>query len=497
MSNKKKVVIIGGGIAGLSAGIYAQRCGFQATILESHFIPGGNCTSWKRGGYLFEGGMHWLTGSNPKESLNKIWRTTGALNDSVKIHTNEPFMVYDHHGMMIRSYRDVDQTEKHWISLSPADKKEIKALCAKIRKLKNLSMPISDIKGVKVTKKARPPLSLLFSALSAIRVIKACAKISREQYANRFTHEGLREFIRASTTDKSGILPLVFTMGTLARGDGGFPEGGSLPFAERMAKTFTSLGGLLLLSTKADKVIVENKKAVGVMVGGKKMIADAVIIAADTMQIDHLFDVMPRADWLDEMRTQSQPTMCTLISLGINADLSNYPHGYYFKPQETVKLSNETYEYLSFNNYAADPVYSPKGKTALTTILEGDTYDFWKKAKAEGRYNEEKRLIADKIISALTAKIPEIAGKVEVVDVATPLTYERYCNNWKGSWMTEMRPDTSMKSYPAVIKGLDGVYFAGHRMMPPGGLPVALMSGRTAVQYLCRDTKTVFVSEEL
>jgi hypothetical protein len=62
--------------------------------------------------------------------------------------------------------------------------------------------------------------------------------------------------------------------------------------------------------------------------------------------------------------------------------------------------------------------------------------------------------------------------------------------------MTEMLPNMKIKTYPSDIKGLAGVYFAGHRMMPPGGLPVALMSGRTAVQYLCRDTNTLFISED-
>ena len=40
-----KIVVIGGGIAGLSAGVYARKCGFDVTILESHSIAGGNCTS--------------------------------------------------------------------------------------------------------------------------------------------------------------------------------------------------------------------------------------------------------------------------------------------------------------------------------------------------------------------------------------------------------------------------------------------------------------------
>ena len=100
------------------------------------------------------------------------------------------------------------------------------------------------------------------------------------------------------------------------------------------------------------------------------------------------------------------------------------------------------------------------------------------------------------MIAALEAQIPEIKGKCEVWDAATPLTNERYCGNWRGSWMTEMTSGMKMNRYPSVIKGLESLYFAGQRISPPGGLPVALVTGRTAVQYLCRDTGTVFVSED-
>ena len=491
----KNIIIIGGGIAGLSAGIYAQKCGFNVTILESHNIAGGNCTSWKRKGYLFEGGMHWLTGSDKNDPINKLWRYVGALDDSVEIRTDEPFIEYDHDGTPIRFYRNIDETEKHFLALSPADEKEIKRFCKYIRKVKDLAMPVTDLRGVKVTKKNHPPISLLFTAISAIRVMSALKKIPREQFINRFTHEGIRDALRSSTTDDTGIMPIVFTMGTLARGDGGFPEGGSLPFAARMVKTFTESGGAIYYNTRAERVVADCGKVTAVIAGDKRFETDAVIITADTMAIDHLFEIPPSAPWLDEMRKVTKPTMNTFVSLGVAADLSSYPHVYIFKLKDPIKLDKQTYEFLSVNNYAADPVYSPEGKSSLTVQLGGDTYDFWKKAKEENRYAEEKQRVTDAVISALTAQIPEMSGNVEVCDVATPLTYERDCGNWKGSWMTEMTPSMKMKSYTANIKGIDGVYFAGQRMMPPGGLPVALMSGRTAVQYLCRDTDMLFVSE--
>ena len=493
----KKVIVIGGGIAGLSAGIYAGRCGFSTTILESHSIAGGNCTSWKRKGYLFEGGMHWLTGSDPKTPIHKLWRCVGALDDSVVIRLDEPFYEYDWGGTRIHLYRDVDKTERHWLDIAPQDEKEIKTLCGYMRKMKGLTMPVSDLRGVKVTKRNRLSLSMLFSFLPVLGMMRKLPKISRDKYIGRFSHEGLREMMCSFTSEESGILPLVFTMGILASGDGGFPEGGSLPFAGRMAETFTAPGGVILYNTRAERVVVENNKAVGVMAEGKRLDADAVIVTADTMQMDYLFESPLKSPWLDKMRAVTLPTMNVLISLGIATDLSKYPHRYVWKPGEPIKLDTQTYDFMAINNYAGDPVYCPEGKTAMTTMLGGDTYDFWKKARDENRYAEEKQKIADEVIAAITKQIPEVKGRIEVCDVATPLTYERYCANWKGSWMTEITSGMSvMKSYPAVIEGLSGVYFAGHRMSPPGGLPVALMSGRRAVQHLCRDTKTVFASED-
>ena len=132
----------------------------------------------------------------------------------------------------------------------------------------------------------------------------------------------------------------------------------------------------------------------------------------------------------------------------MNADLKKYPHIYDFKLKKPIKIGEDTHEYLSINNYASDSDYSPNGKTALTIILNGDTYDFWKKAKEKNQYAEEKQKLADAIIDALSTQIPEINGQVEVWDIATPLTYERYCASWRGSWMTAMTQGKKMmKNY--------------------------------------------------
>ena len=54
----KKVVIIGGGIAGLTAGVLLQKAGVSVEVFEKHTIVGGQCTGWKREGYFIDNCIH-------------------------------------------------------------------------------------------------------------------------------------------------------------------------------------------------------------------------------------------------------------------------------------------------------------------------------------------------------------------------------------------------------------------------------------------------------
>jgi len=72
-SESKKILIIGGGIAGLCAGVYARKCGYQAEVLEMNTLPGGLAMSWRRGEYTFETCLHWLVGSKPGAHLRDYW----------------------------------------------------------------------------------------------------------------------------------------------------------------------------------------------------------------------------------------------------------------------------------------------------------------------------------------------------------------------------------------------------------------------------------------
>jgi len=61
------VVIIGAGIAGLCAAVYARKCGYHVELIEQHDSAGGLATSWQRGDYTFETVCIGSPGPNPKD----------------------------------------------------------------------------------------------------------------------------------------------------------------------------------------------------------------------------------------------------------------------------------------------------------------------------------------------------------------------------------------------------------------------------------------------
>ena len=54
----KKVIIIGAGIAGLTAGVHLQKAGYETEVYEKNPLPGGMCTGWMREGYFIDNCIH-------------------------------------------------------------------------------------------------------------------------------------------------------------------------------------------------------------------------------------------------------------------------------------------------------------------------------------------------------------------------------------------------------------------------------------------------------
>ncbi|MDF2540391.1 MAG: amine oxidase [Herbinix sp.] len=318
-------------------------------------------------------------------------------------------------------------------------------------------------------------------------------KISVSEYSKRFHHPAIRCLLTNVVGEAYNASALFFTLGCLASGDGAYLEGGSLGLAQRMAKRFNQLGGKILYGSPVDQVIVEHNRAVGIIVKGQRINADAIIITSDTLSATKkLFAPALSEPWIERMHNNTKLAACTFVSIGVECDLSNLPEDLLFPLKKSFTFVGQEITTLSLHNYAGYPGYAPKGCSTLTTIITGDTYEFWKAKKECGEYDKEKENLGNSILAFLSQVLPQTAGKVAVIDVATPLTYERYCGTLHGSWMAVTEKGTKSTAYPLTSESTKSLYFAGQRLQTPGGLPVAVDTGRRAVQYLCKDTNVVF-----
>jgi phytoene dehydrogenase-like protein len=179
--------------------------------------------------------------------------------------------------------------------------------------------------------------------------------------------------------------------------------------------------------------------------------------------------------------------------MGVKADLSKLPYCCVFPLEEPFEYAGCKWSELRIYNYAAYKEHAPEGCTTLTCLLIGESYGFWKAAKADGTDKDKKKELGELFVNRLAEFIPEVGSALEVIDVATPCTYERYTGSYEGSWMSVWEKGGKQYNYPQTLDTVFGVYFAGQRIQMPGGLPIAVYTGRLAVQHLCRDFGEVFV----
>ena len=496
-----KLVVIGAGISGLSAGIYAARAGFDVTIVEQHNIPGGLSTSWSRKGYYFEGGMHWLTGSSPEMPLNKVWKETGALQDNNPIELRDPlYTVFDENGKKVCLYRFLPQMEQALIEYAPEDKHMIKKMCRAIKDFTNFHMPVFDTKGCK----CRTPVKInpmeFIKMLPAVMRVPYLKNISYMEYVSKFKNKNLQHLLKSVIGYRYNALSFIYTMGSFASGDCGYPDGGSIRMANNMLETYKSLGGKILFRTKAENIHTEDYEVRGVVIsdgrGGEtsELEADAVIVTQDARAaVDCLFDTMVDEPWVNTMRHEAKTEQNMFIGLGVKADLSRLPYCCVFPLDKPFEYAGCKWTELRIYNYAAYKDHSPEGCTAVTCLLIGESYGFWKAAKADGTYKAKKQELGELFVKEISKFVPEIGENLEVIDVATPCTYERYTGSYEGSWMSVWEKGGKQYNYPQELESLFGVYFAGQRIQMPGGLPIAVYTGRQAVQLLCRDFGEEFI----
>ena len=494
----KSIIIIGAGIGGLAAGCYARMNGYITTIFEMHDKPGGLCTAWQRKGYTIDGCLHWLTGSAPGSNLFQLWEELGMIQDKRVIDMEQFYRIEGANGKVFNLYCNIDRLEQHMKELAAEDSRVISECAKAMRRLTRLDMPVG-----------KPPelygpvdgMKLMLKMLPYLGDFRKWGKMTMVDLGMRFKNPLLREAWQQIWFPEFSSIFMLMTIGFMHQKKAGYVIGGSMELSRAIEKRYLNLGGEIRYKSKVTKILVENNRAVGIrLADSSEYRADYVISAADGHAT--IFDMLDGKYINDKIRGyyDNFPIFQPLIyiGLGVNRSFDDMPKiisGITFELDKPVTIAGQERKWLSVRIHNFDPTLAPAGKTLLTVMIVSN-YAHWKSLREDMKlYKEEKEKIADTVVSLLDKRFPGLASKVEMRDVATPITFHRYTGNWQGSfegWL--MTPKNLTSQMSKILPGLDNFYMAGQWVQPGGGIPSGAMTGRQVIQLICKLDKKPFVT---
>jgi phytoene dehydrogenase-like protein len=494
------IIIIGAGISGLAAGCYAQMNGYQTQIFELHDLPGGLCTAWHRQGYVFDGCIHYIFGSGPGQPFYNVWEELGAVQNLEFVNQTDFMQIRGPAGEVLNVHSQPDEFEQHLKTISPEDSRLIEGFCRGVCTFKDFDLSMLQQKP-KSLMTATDWARVGKEVLPFIRVLGKWGNLSLRELASQFKHPFLQRAIPHMFAWPD--VPVMVGMSLLAYLDNrnaGFPIGASLEFAKAIERRYLDLGGEIIYSAQVERVLVEDDQAVGVrLYDNREYRADRVISACDGRRT--IFDML-RGEYVNRrinklydghlpMHSQLQ------VSLGVNRDLSAEPHWVTHLLEEPVLIAGEDRYEIGVKHYCFDPSLAPPGKSVVIVMLT-TSYSYWQRIYGRRDYNAEEIQEAGILIDRLNQLYPGIKGDIEYMDVATPLSYERYTGNWQGAscgWLlTKETLPLMIKGVPKRLPGLDRFYMVSQWTEPGGSVPIVAMSGRNMIHEICHEDGREFVT---
>ena len=496
----KSIIIIGAGLAGLSTGCYAQMNGYRSRIFEHHAQPGGVAAAWKRGDYTIDGGIHFLMGHRPGQSTYRLYEELGTAqaNRFLDMPLYGRFLD-EASGRSLEVTADLDRLANELKAVSPDDSRIIGEVIAGARAMHGMDMGEMGL--------SEPPeltgwLGRAGQMWKMRRMLKYFGgKYARPaaEYAQGARDPFLRWFLENLFLPEVPVWFALMLVALVADGQMGLLEGGSLGFVLPIGKRYKDLGGQVTYSATVEKILVENDTAVGVrLADGSEHRADIVVSAADGYST--IFKMLDGRYVSEKIKARYKDWKLVrpmvMVSFGVAREFAGEPWLSMMRLERPLVAANQTVGNIVIRIFNYSDKFAPKGKTVVQAAFETE-WDWWYELQNDRpRYEAEKERVAADMLQRLDAHYPGISSQVEVADVATPCTTWRYTLNHKGAyegWLPT--PKAIRTQVEKTLPGLANFYMAGQWVMPGGGVPPCLYSGRHVVQILCHRDGKPFLTE--
>lgn len=487
----KKVVIIGGGIAGLSSGIYLQMNGFDTQILEMNNEFGGSCERFEQGEFSFEGNFEYVLGTKPNELYGDLWKELFAF-DFKEISYFDVFAsIQLGNGSVFEFYADPERLLSEVRKFSPEDVGDFEVLLNSTKALIKTNIPY---------KKPREVLNLIDYAKLYMRekdffkLYNEWVNVSVDDFCKRLNSEELKIVLRLICKEKTQpMFDLLILLAGLFGKALGYPKGGSFDIVRNLKKRYLDLGGQLSLGRKVSNFIINDNVLTGIKLACETRIhADIVVSTVDAY--DTFFRLLDEKVVKDDLKRMfkhckfDEPLFKVFV--GTSMDFKFKLRKIVYQIDKPVNIDNENaqekIEVVLFDDRQG---LAPKGKTSLVINIR-TSYKYWENLKVEGleKYNNEKEKATLEILGFFDEKFEGFTQNVEELKVVTPVDFYERTNNYLGSYwgwkktIKSLNNNIGKKSYD-----LDNFYFAGKWVKPIGGLHDLALTGRDVAQIICKN----------
>ena len=472
--------------------------GYRTHILEHHSEPGGVATAWKNSGYLIDGGIHYLMGHRPGQACYEVYREVGILQDREYPDLNTFVRFTDENtGARVSFSCDLDRVAADLKRVAPADARLVDEFIAGAR-----AMGQADLFGLMATPPELMgflgPLKQLWGMRRVLRYFGPTFNQPMEQYARTVQDDGLRRMLVNLFLPEVPVWFVLLILGLLANRQLGLLTNSCTDFVASMEQRYRNLGGQVTYNSTVKEILVENDRAVGVrLADGRDQRADVVVAAGDGHST--IFNLLG-GRYLDRKLTERYQNWKLIspivtISYGVNREFAGEPPLNFLLLKTPMTIGGVTLTGFPLRLFNYSACFAPPGKTVVQALLHTE-WNWWNDLqKDRPRYDAAKKQLAEDVLSRLEPHYPGITAQVELTEVATPYTTWRYTLNREGAFMGWVPTPQAMRTQMRkTLPGLENFYMAGQWVMPGGGVPPCLYSGRHVIQILCRRDRKKFTT---
>lgn len=530
--NIEKIVIVGAGMAGLTAGAYLTKAGYDVQILEKNERTGGLLGTINKNGFYFDTGPRALINSGiVKPILKELGINWEFFENKISIGIEDKLF-------KVASINDLQEYQRILTELYPDNKEDINKIIISANELSEYTKTIYEFDnpyfGDQFSNKEYVVKRLLpwtFKFLQALRKFNQY-KMPMEDFLHQFT--GNQSLIDILTQHFFRNMPTYFVLGYFyVYLDYFYPKGGTGALKDLLTEKVKQGGGEINLNKLVTRIIPA--ESIIIDAEGTEYHYDHLIWAADLKTFYRYLDPTGLdAQTIREFEIEKQRILSSkgaesvfMMNFGVNREPFYFKdHGgehLFFTPskqglgetnrsqrEDLIENFNQTSKseviewlerYCDQTTYEIsipvlrDHSLAPEGQTGVMVSCLFD-YQLIKNVENAGWHDEFKQRLESRILRILSNTIfKDIEKDILFSFSSTPLTINHISGNSEGAitgWSFESEPPVIYKLTDvrkSVLTSIPNVYKAGLWAYAPAGVPIAMLTAWHAYQKILKKSK--------